>query len=304
MLLTWMLCSIGASSMPLHSKSPAVRVAGLLYYFDRLFTIRVTEACEVNKFGTSDGDIQVLSPIRLKKRQNFRPGIRRKPIYGNVGIRLPSPCTGSALQANILAEWRRHFIIEEAMLEVDTRIMTPAPAFETSGHVARFADWMVKDKLNGEVLRADHLVKNVLEARGIAAQWAPPRKRRIRKVKSTVVKLDDEKIAEYESILAQHFNLMFASSIGHTGQHPGFLRPETAQGHFINLSRPFEFNNGRVPFTYTDKSAAPSATRSPRAPLPPPWHYAAAAVLCLFPPYSFLATVLHWQIPAHLIFQP
>jgi len=32
--------------------------------------------------------------------------------------------------------------------------MTPAPVFETSGHVARFADWMVKDTKTGDVLRA------------------------------------------------------------------------------------------------------------------------------------------------------
>ena len=31
------------------------------------------------------------------------------------------------------------------MLELDMTIMTPVPVFETSGHVARFADWMVKD---------------------------------------------------------------------------------------------------------------------------------------------------------------
>ena len=51
------------------------------------------------------------------------------------------------------------------MLELDTTIMTPAPVFETSGHVARFADWMVKDAKTGDVLRADHLVKGVLETR-------------------------------------------------------------------------------------------------------------------------------------------
>ena len=27
-----------------------------------------------------------------------------------------------------------------------------------------------------------------------------------------------------------------------------YLRPETAQGHFINFQRLLEFNNGRVPF--------------------------------------------------------
>lgn len=44
------------------------------------------------------------------------------------------------------------------------------------------------------------------------------------------------------------FNLMFASSIGPTGQFPGFLRPETAQGQFLNFKRLLEFNNDRMPF--------------------------------------------------------
>ena len=41
---------------------------------------------------------------------------------------------------------------------------------------------------------------------------------------------------------------MFGSSIGPTGQVKGYLRPETAQGHFVNFARLLEFNNGRVPF--------------------------------------------------------
>lgn len=101
------------------------------------------------------------------------------------------------------------------MLEVDTTIMTPAPVFETSGHVARFADWMVKDLKTGEVLRADHLVKNVLEARlagdkearGLAAE--PPKEDDKKKKKkkdakqATAVKLADDVVVEYETILAQ-----------------------------------------------------------------------------------------------------
>jgi glycyl-tRNA synthetase len=119
---------------------------------------------------------------------------------------------GSSLQANIISEWRKHFIIEEHMLELDTTIMTPAPVFETSGHVARFADWMVKDKETGDVLRADHLVKNVLEARlagdkearGLAA--APPtddKKKKKKSAKVTAVKLGDDVVKQYETILAQ-----------------------------------------------------------------------------------------------------
>ncbi|KAJ6555155.1 hypothetical protein DFH09DRAFT_1248463 [Mycena vulgaris] len=221
----------------------------------------------------------------LNRRFFYAPAFE---IYGGVAGLYDYGPPGSSLQANLLAEWRRHFIVEESMLELDTTIMTPSPVFEASGHVARFADWMVKDTGNGEVLRADHLVKNVLEARlegDREARGAAPvvaaadDKKKKKKVKSTAVKLEDAVVAEYESILAQldnysgpelgglmrthaitnpssgnpvgepqQFNLMFASSIGPTGQHPGFLRPETAQGHFLNFSRLLEFNNGRVPF--------------------------------------------------------
>ena len=102
------------------------------------------------------------------------------------------------------------------MLEIDSTILTPAPVFETSGHVARFADWMVKDIKSGEVLRADHLVKSVLEARlagdkearglAIEAKDDAPKKQSKRKDKATkqaAVRLADEVVAEYERILAQ-----------------------------------------------------------------------------------------------------
>ncbi len=95
---------------------------------------------------------------------------------------------------------------------MDTTIMTPAPVFETSGHVARFADWMVKDTKTGDVLRADHLVKGVLEARLAGDKEARGKaalpekeddKKRKKKVKTTAVKLEDSVVKEYETVLAQ-----------------------------------------------------------------------------------------------------
>lgn len=41
---------------------------------------------------------------------------------------------------------------------------------------------------------------------------------------------------------------MFGTPIGPTGQLKGFLRPETAQGHFLNFKKLLEFNNERMPF--------------------------------------------------------
>jgi glycyl-tRNA synthetase len=192
------------------------------------------------------------------------------------------------------------------MLELDTTIMTPAPVFQTSGHVARFADWMVKDTKTGDVLRADHLVKNVLEARlagdkearGQAAhpQKDDDKKKKKKGAKSVAMKLDDAVVQKYETILAQldnfsgpelgalchehtiknpdtdnevgepqQFNLMFMSSIGPTGQHPGYLRPETAQGHFLNFSRLLDFNNGKIPFASAQIGRSFRNEISPRA---------------------------------------
>ncbi|KAJ7148789.1 hypothetical protein C8R43DRAFT_517253 [Mycena crocata] len=209
----------------------------------------------------------------LNRRFFYAPAFE---IYGGVAGLYDYGPPGSSLQANIIAEWRRHFIVEESMLELDTTIMTPSPVFEASGHVARFADWMVKDTGNGEVLRADHLVKNVLEARlegDREARGAAPvtpaadeKKKKKKQVKSTAVKLEDAVVAEYESILAQldnysgpelgalmrthtitnpssgnpvgepqQFNLMFASSIGPTGQHPGLV---SAHAGFLNGRNP------------------------------------------------------------------
>ncbi|KAK6035130.1 putative glycine--tRNA ligase [Cooperia oncophora] len=44
------------------------------------------------------------------------------------------------------------------------------------------------------------------------------------------------------------FNLMFPSQIGPTGDFKAYLRPETAQGIFVNFKRLLEFNQGKLPF--------------------------------------------------------
>ncbi|KAJ3722077.1 hypothetical protein DFJ43DRAFT_1093887 [Lentinula guzmanii] len=241
----------------------------------------------------------------LSRRFFYAPAFE---IYGGVAGLYDYGPSGSALQANIIAEWRKHFIVEESMLELDTTIMTPAPVFETSGHVARFADWMVKDVKTGDVIRADHLVKNVLEARlagdkearGQAAAPAKEdekdKKKKKKTAKAAAVQLPDDVVKSYEVTLAQldnysgaelgqlcrkfnirnpdtdnevtepqEFNLMFASSIGPTGQHPGYLRPETAQGHFLNFSRLLDYNNGRVPFASAQIGRSFRNEISPRA---------------------------------------
>jgi len=47
------------------------------------------------------------------------------------------------------------------------------------------------------------------------------------------------------------FNLMFGTQIGPTGQMQGYLRPETAQGMFVNFKYLLEYNNGKMVRTVT-----------------------------------------------------
>jgi len=44
------------------------------------------------------------------------------------------------------------------------------------------------------------------------------------------------------------FNLMFETQIGPSGYMKAYMRPETAQGIFINFKRLLEYNNGKMPF--------------------------------------------------------
>lgn len=117
------------------------------------------------------------------------------------------------MQANIIDAWRKHFVLEEDMLEVDCTMLTPHEVLKTSGHVDKFADWMCKDPKSGEIFRADHLVEEVLEsrlngnkeARGQTVEVNEEKDaKRKKKVKETkAMKLDDSVVKEYEEVLAR-----------------------------------------------------------------------------------------------------
>ncbi|KAE8251137.1 hypothetical protein A4X13_0g4143 [Tilletia indica] len=121
-------------------------------------------------------------------------------------------------------------------------------------------------------------------------------KKRKKKAKAVAVKLDQDVLDAYSTTLAQidnytgpelgalikkfdirapesgnevsdpvEFNLMFDTQIGPTGAIKGYLRPETAQGHFVNFARLLEFNNGRVPFASAHIGKSFRNEISPRA---------------------------------------
>ncbi|XP_059143729.1 glycine--tRNA ligase-like [Physella acuta] len=182
-------------------------------------------------------------------------------IYGGVNGLYDFGPMGCAMKANLLQAWRKHFILEEQMLEVDTAMLTPEPVLKASGHVDRFQDYMVKDLKTGECFRADHLIEATFEKMLEDKKTSDDVKEEIRRLLPLIdgMSKDDmgNTLREYKMkspitgndlTEPMEFNLMFATSIGPTGQIKGYLRPETAQGIFVNFKRLLEFNQGKLPF--------------------------------------------------------
>lgn len=245
---------------------------------------------------------KVVLDAMLRRRMFYTPSFE---IYGGVGGLYDYGPPGCALQANIIDLWRKHFVLEEDMLEVDCTALTPHDVLKTSGHVDKFADWMCKDPKNGEILRADHFVEAILEARlkgdkeargqKIEEKEVDPKKKKKAKT-AAAVKLDDAVVQEYEEVLAKidnydgpelgelikkydlknpetgvlpsdpvAFNLMFQTSIGPSSNLAGYLRPETAQGQFLNFAKLLEFNQSQMPFASASIGKSYRNEISPRA---------------------------------------
>merc|ERR1719427_2032821 len=182
-------------------------------------------------------------------------------IYGGVTGQYDFGPMGCAMKANLLNAWRSHFILEEQMLEVDCTMLTPENVLKASGHVDRFADLMVKDMKNGECFRLDHLIKAALEKVCAEKKTSAETKAECEDI---VIRLDGMTKEEMAAVMKKfdmkapltnnplsepiEFNLMFQTHIGPSGAVRGFLRPETAQGIFVNFKRLLEFNQGRLPF--------------------------------------------------------
>jgi glycyl-tRNA synthetase len=136
---------------------------------------------------------------------------------------------------------------------------------------------MVKDVVNGECHRADHLIK--AHAEKLLSEKGTPENVK-NELNDVLAKLDGYSKDDMAAVLKKFdmkapvtnndltepmpFNLMFPTSIGPTGLIKGFLRPETAQGIFVNFKRLLEFNQGKLPFAAAQIGAGFRNEISPR----------------------------------------
>lgn len=221
------------------------------------------------------------------KSQNkkFDELIKRKFIYTNsyeiyngvAGLFDLGPI-GTALQNNIIRQWRRYFIQHDDMLELSTSALAPERVFEASGHLDKFADFMVKDLKNGQCFRADELLGAVMKKKLKKDSLNIQKRKRYEEIISNA---DNYTQNELSDLFVEYnikspetgndlssplpMNLMFPTQLGPTGKTLGYLRPETAQGIFVNYKRCLDYNNGRLPMAVAQIGPAYRNEISPRS---------------------------------------
>lgn len=216
------------------------------------------EVDKLNELRNAHGELsKKLAPAETFNRKSFDELILRKmyvvPSFeihnGPAGLFDYGP-PASALKANMLGLWRRYFVLEENMLEMECTNLTPSSVLETSGHVERFTDFMVKDEVTGDCFRADKLLEEVIDTYLAAhPELTEAQAEEHRIIQRQADAFDSEEL--YNMLMKYNtksptnpennitkpfpFNLMFKTTIGPEGTSVGYLRPETAQGLFVNF---------------------------------------------------------------------
>ncbi|KAG0419073.1 Glycine--tRNA ligase, partial [Dictyocoela roeselum] len=168
-------------------------------------------------------DTKALDSV-LRKRLFILPSFY--PYGGVSGLYDYGPI-GLSLKTNILEIFRRIFVgSNDNIYEVETSLLTPYAVLKASGHVDKFCDLLVFDRVTGDCYRADHYLKEALtkiKARGNDEYLEHLNLNDLETL--TPAEIDDL-IARYEikSPLgnelgdARTFNLMFSTEVGAKGK--------------------------------------------------------------------------------------
>jgi glycyl-tRNA synthetase len=151
-------------------------------------------------------------------------------IYGGIGSSYDYGHYGVLLKNNVKAQWWRALLQErDDVVALDSAIIQHPRTWEASGHIAGFTDPLVDCRTCKRRYRAD--------------------------------KLEDAQCGQKPSLHpgegpncdlteARNFNLMFQTTVGPVQDEGSvvFLRPETAQGIFLNFKHYLQFSRKKPPF--------------------------------------------------------
>ncbi|QIN80825.1 glycine--tRNA ligase [Rubrobacter marinus] len=164
-------------------------------------------------------------------------GIRSSYDYGPLGVEM---------KRNIKEEWWRRLVhMREDVVGLDAAIIMHPRVWEASGHTATFNDMLVESRTSGRRYRADHLIEDATgaDAEGMSAE------------EMTKIIAEDDRIKDpvdggRDFAPVRPFNLMFETYTGpvKSPENVVYLRPETAQGIFVNFKNVTQTTRVKVPF--------------------------------------------------------
>lgn len=156
--------------------------------------------------------------INLAKRRGFI--FAGSEIYGGLANSWDYGPLGVELKKNIKDEWWNRFVRQRTdVVGLDSALIMNPKVWEASGHLKEFSDPLVECKKCHKRFRADEIKDKCLECGG---------------------ELAEEK----------QFNLMFKTFLGPAEEEANvvYLRPETAQGMFVDFKNVLDATRRRLPF--------------------------------------------------------
>lgn len=179
-----------------------------------------------------------------KSRGIIFPG---SEIYGGMGNTWDYGPIGVEIKNNIKKCWWKKFVQEsENSYGVDAAILMNARVWDASGHTASFSD----PKMDCKECKTRHRADNLIEAhsKGTVNADLLSNEEMEQYIKDNNVCCPRCGKSNFTPI--RQFNLMFETSRGVTeeGQNKIYLRPETAQGEFVNFLNVQRTTRAKVPF--------------------------------------------------------
>jgi glycyl-tRNA synthetase len=180
--------------------------------------------------------------IDLAKRRGFFT--TSCEIYGGVAGFLDFGPIGTLLKRNIENKWREFFIYKHYGLiyEIETPIVMPSKVFEASGHVEHFTDFIVECLSCHRKFRADHVILyQVGEISGLEGKSAEELEK--------IIQENNIRCPECKGKLGKvsKFNLLFTTNVGPYSENIAYMRPEAAQGMFVNFKYIYTIMREKLP---------------------------------------------------------
>jgi glycyl-tRNA synthetase len=177
--------------------------------------------------------------VSLAKRRGFV--FPSGEIYGGTRSAWDYGPLGVELKENVKRQWWKFMVTSrDDVVGLDSSVILPTKTWEASGHLATFSDPLIECTNCHKRFRADHLQEDVANKKGIAdpdtvdlaevacpncgvrGQWTAPKQ----------------------------FNMMLKTYLGVVEDESGlhYLRPETAQGIFLNFANVLTTSRKKPPF--------------------------------------------------------